>query len=229
MFDYLLRCSAGVNNQSRGSVRNGTEPRKVFGNGGAMEAGTTDRRVRRTRELLRGALLSLIQEKGYDRITVQDIIDRADVGRSTFYAHYRDKDELLRSGFEDIHAALVAEMDASAASAKGAFLQPMIVLFEHVGRHRHLWSSLTRKGGADLITRIVRTSADELVRAHFRVQLPDLDPGTARYEFAAAFVVGALMGVLVSWLDSDSQATAQEVHGEFRRLATRGVRRALPS
>jgi AcrR family transcriptional regulator len=48
-----------------------------------MDSAPTDRRVRRTRELLRRALLSLIQEKGYDRITVQDILERADIGRST--------------------------------------------------------------------------------------------------------------------------------------------------
>ncbi len=78
-----------------------------------MSTASTDRRVRRTRELLRSALLSLIQEKGYDRITVQDILDRADIGRSTFYAHYRDKDDLFRAGFEDIRAALAAERDAA--------------------------------------------------------------------------------------------------------------------
>ncbi|MBO0803611.1 MAG: TetR/AcrR family transcriptional regulator [Nocardiopsaceae bacterium] len=55
----------------------------------------TDRRVRRTRALLHQALIELILEKGYGRITVQDILDRADVGRSTFYSHYRDKDALL--------------------------------------------------------------------------------------------------------------------------------------
>jgi len=190
-----------------------------------MEAGTTDRRVRRTRELLRSALLSLIQEKGYERITVQDILDRADVGRSTFYAHYRDKDELLQSGFEDVRAALAAETQPQASGSKGAFLQPTIALFEHVDGHRHLWRSLTRKGGTDLIVRIMRGSAEDLVRAHFRVQFPDADPDDPAYEAAIQFVVGALMSVLVWWLESEAPSSAGEMHATFQRLATRGIRR----
>ncbi|MCP4222921.1 MAG: helix-turn-helix transcriptional regulator, partial [Actinomycetia bacterium] len=55
---------------------------------------SNDRRVRRTKQRLHEALMSLIVEKGYDKITVQDLIDRADVGRSTFYAHFETKDDL---------------------------------------------------------------------------------------------------------------------------------------
>ncbi len=194
-----------------------------------MEAGTTDRRVRRTRELLRTALLSLIQEKGYERITVQDILDRADVGRSTFYAHYRDKDDLMQSGFEDIRTALAAEMQPGASGSKGTFLQPTITLFQHVQGHRHLWRSLTRRGGSDLIIRVLRGSAADLVRAHFRVQFPNAHPDDPRYEMAIQFVVGALMGVLVWWLDADDPSSAEEMHSNFQRLATRGVRRFLSS
>jgi AcrR family transcriptional regulator len=57
---------------------------------------TPDRRVRRTRQALQDALFTLMTEKGYDAVTVQDTIDRADVGRSTFHSHYADKDELLQ-------------------------------------------------------------------------------------------------------------------------------------
>ena len=64
--------------------------------------GTKDRRVERTRGLLRGALASLIHEKPYERIVVKEILARANVGRSTFYAHFRDKDELLYSGIAEI-------------------------------------------------------------------------------------------------------------------------------
>ncbi len=66
-----------------------------------------DRRVRRTRATLHRALIELMIEHGYDRVTVQDVLERADVGRSTFYAHYRSKDDLLVvSGTEYLRAAI---------------------------------------------------------------------------------------------------------------------------
>jgi AcrR family transcriptional regulator len=195
-----------------------------------MSSAPTDRRVRRTRELLRRALLSLVQEKGYDRITVQDILDRADVGRSTFYAHYRDKDDLLRAGFEDIRAALAAERDAAekGVGRKVEFLQPMLVVFQHVGRHRDFWESLSRKGGADLVARILRESVSDLVREHFRSQFPDARGNQTQLEAAIQFVTGACMGLVVWWLEDDHVLyPAEEIHSIFRRLATQGVRRSL--
>src|SRR5262249_61932845 len=65
-----------------------------------------DRRVRRTRRALQEALRELMLQKAYDHITVQDVLDRADVGRATFYAHFRDKDALLMSEFEAMREAL---------------------------------------------------------------------------------------------------------------------------
>jgi len=87
-----------------------------------MPQATTDRRVRRTRQLLRDALMELTLERGYDRVTVQDILDKADVGRSTFYAHYRDKDDLLVSEFEALHPSLSVRpgsLDAGPAGTVG--------------------------------------------------------------------------------------------------------------
>jgi AcrR family transcriptional regulator len=67
---------------------------------------TDDRRTRRTKSLLHGALASLLHEKPWDDIVVKEIISRADIGRSTFYTHVRDKDALLRSGLRElVHAA----------------------------------------------------------------------------------------------------------------------------
>ena len=63
-----------------------------------------DRRIQRTRQSLQNALSDLILEKGYEKVTVQDVIDRANVGRSTFYAHFENLDQLLLSGFEPLRA-----------------------------------------------------------------------------------------------------------------------------
>src|SRR5215470_20414517 len=76
-----------------------------------------DARVRRTRDALGDALVELMQEKPFDTITVQDVLDRAQVGRSTFYSHYSDKDDLLMSDaeefFELISTALSVHGDKS--------------------------------------------------------------------------------------------------------------------
>src|SRR5260370_38413133 len=70
--------------------------------------GEIDRRVARTRRTLHEALIRLIKRKGYDALTVQEIIDEADIGRATFYDHYRGKDDLLRGGFERLRGELKA-------------------------------------------------------------------------------------------------------------------------
>jgi AcrR family transcriptional regulator len=173
--------------------------------------------------------LSLIQERGYDRITVQEILERADVGRSTFYAHYRDKDDLLRSGFDDIRAAL--EMERAAAEKrqgrKSEFLRPLLTVFQHVERHRSFWAALTQKGGADLITRILRESVEDLVTEHFRAQFPGRKTDQIGFETCKQFITGACMGLLIWWLDNDVSYTAEEIHSIFRRMAAPGVRRCL--
>ena len=64
--------------------------------------GVEDRRIQKTTNLLREALVSLIAEKPFDSIVVKEILDRANVGRSTFYMHFRDKDDLLISGIHDL-------------------------------------------------------------------------------------------------------------------------------
>jgi AcrR family transcriptional regulator len=196
----------------------------------AMSSPPTDRRVRRTRELLRNALLALIVEKGYDRITVQDILDRADVGRSTFYAHYRDKEDLLTSGFEDIRAALAAEKHAGEHQPGGKveFLQPLLSVFRHVEAYRNNWGPLTRKGGSDVVARILRQHVAALVEQHLRSQYPAATTSTTQFDAATNYVVGACMGLLIWWLDNDDVTyTADDIHSTFRRLTTQGAKRFI--
>ena len=80
-----------------------------------------DRRVQRTRDVLHQALISLMIEKGYEVITVQDIIDRANVGRSTFYAHYVGKQDLLLSGLKNLSKHLAAHQRAAVTRKREVF------------------------------------------------------------------------------------------------------------
>lgn len=91
-----------------------------------------DRRVQKTRDLLRGALASLVQEMDYDAISVKQILDRANVGRSTFYMHYRDKDELLASSMLDMLRAMQTAPAASRLERQGEIIAFSLPVFEHV-------------------------------------------------------------------------------------------------
>src|SRR6476619_3274498 len=108
-----------------------------------------DRRSERTRQLLSKALIDLMLEQRYDEITVQDIIDRANVGRSTFYAHYLDKEDLLVSDFTRVldqfsqHIQLFGFRPAWATGC-GTF-------FRDVMEHRQLYTALVRGGGIDML------------------------------------------------------------------------------
>jgi AcrR family transcriptional regulator len=184
-----------------------------------------DRRVRRTRELLRTALTTLIQERGYDRITVQDILDEADIGRSTFYAHFRDKDDLLRSGFQDLRSMLTAENhQREGRGARAEFLHPVLGVIEHVGENRDIWKSLAGKGGADLVLRILRDNVVALLRDHFVAAFPSSGNDPRRLELAVQHVASALMGVMTWWLEDDVPVPAEEIYEDFRMLALKGVR-----
>src|SRR5947209_9574584 len=104
----------------------------------------TDKRVRETRDALGDALLALIEEKHFDAITVQEVLDRAKVGRSTFYVHYRDKDDLFLSDVEEF-----LELTATALSRKkdkGQRVAPVKEFFAHVRDGAKLYKGLIASG-----------------------------------------------------------------------------------
>src|SRR6266498_1995968 len=99
-----------------------------------------DRRSQRTRHLLGAALVELIREKDYNAITVSDIIQRANVGRSTFYAHYHDKDDLFVGEMDRVIDVL--GRDIHPESFEGNLFIPSLGLLRHVGEEYELYKAL---------------------------------------------------------------------------------------
>src|SRR5215510_3310677 len=95
-----------------------------------------DRRVQKTQALLHEALGSLIREKPYDQIVLKEILDRANVGRSTFYTHFRDKDELLASGINEMLRAVHSADLAASGKRNERIIRFSLPVFEHIHRHR---------------------------------------------------------------------------------------------
>ncbi len=183
----------------------------------------TDRRVRRTQHALLHALMELVVERGYDRVTVQDIIDRADVGRSTFYAHFRDKEDLFLSGFDEDLRQTFGPPEASAQEA-GSAESPSLRLFRHAARHGNLYRVLARRRGA---WPVVRRRMEETLAEVFKQRLREAPLQQVPVEVVARYLASGLLGLLTWWLDDGMRLDATLMDQTFRTLANDGIQRAV--
>jgi len=175
-----------------------------------------DRRVRRTRDALGDALLALIQEKPFDAITVQEVLDRADIGRSTFYAHYRDKDDLFLSDLEEFFEVMSTLLLRRAEDSNR--VAPVRELFTHVAEMRQLHSALAASGkmrdfqemGEEYFARAIEQRLAELpsTRGH---------PPAQRAAMAHAFA-GALLSLLSWWLHHGATPPPEEMDKLFHQM-----------
>jgi AcrR family transcriptional regulator len=185
-----------------------------------------DRRSQRTRQTLSAALIELMLQQRYDTITVQDIIDRANVGRSTFYAHYDDKDDLLISDFTAVLDALSDRMRRPPDDPDGrpADLTP---LFTHVQEHRQVYKALVRGGGIELLLRTGHARLRRNIERHLHELMPAGQPGAMPLPLIADYIAGAIVNILKWWLDHDLPYTPAELDALFAQLVLPGVQAVL--
>ena len=181
----------------------------------------TDARVRRTRDALGDALVALMQEKPFDTITVQDVLDRANVSRSTFYTHYSDKDDLLMSDAEDFFESI--SMALSAHGDKSDRVFPVQEFFTHLSDVQPFFKALVKSGKYQ--------ENMELARGHFargiERRLSELPRGKSipsNQLPAIAFThAGALLSLLTWWLDRGMRESPAEMDELFHRMVWNGV------
>ena len=185
-----------------------------------------DRRIPRTRAMLQHALTSLILKNGYEAITIQDICDEANVGRSTFYAHYTSKDDLKRSGFEHLRKELV-DRQRDALAAPGDIRDRSqgfsLTMFEHARDHIDLYRALVGGRGGTVSLGQIRQILSDLVRNEFAVTVGKNSADIIPRELVVQYVVGAYMAVLTWWLDGGAKLPPKRIDAMFRRLAAEGV------
>ncbi len=181
-----------------------------------------DRRVQRTRQLLERALLELIEEKGYESITVQQITDRANMGRATFYLHYHDKEHLLLTTLQRLQEDLARQLRP---------LRPQDLLteeqtlsgkmFEHVAQHRHLYQVLLSERGAALAKNRLMTYMTQQAE-HFVVKplLETMSQPAVPASFLASYLSGTLYTAITWWLDHQQQKTPEEMGVLVWKLTT---------
>ena len=198
----------------------------------------TDRRIQRTRQSLRTALLTLIKEKGYDAISIEEITGRANVGRATFYLHYKDKEDLLLEEFSEManeKVQVLSELPFAAwlpipEEAVNAGMKhpspPLLIVFEHIYENSDLYYILLKsEKSSRIVERIRKISTESIVKfmetkaktepiaLHFKVPM----------DFFAAFFSGALLSTVDWWLEEEMHHTPEEVTRLFQSLFFRGA------
>ena len=181
----------------------------------------TDARVRRTRDALGDALVALMQEKAFETITVQDVLDRAQISRSTFYSHYSDKDDLLMSDAEEFFEAISTALSEHGDKSERVF--PVTEFFTHLSDVQPFFKALVKSGKFQ--------ENMELARGHFargiERRLSELPRGKsipAHQLPAIAFThAGALLSLLTWWLDRGMCESPAEMDELFHRMIWNGV------
>ena len=178
-----------------------------------------DRRIQKTVKLLREALVSLMHEKSYDAIAVKEILDRANVGRSTFYTHFRDKDELLACGIQELLRS-APSISASPATGYEKVIRFSLPFFEYHDRHLHKGGPRMGTGGRAIAHEHLQKAIVELITDDVGKSLKERrkTAGTIPQALLAQYVASTFILVLNAWGDSSSSRPSGEANDLFRAL-----------
>src|SRR5258707_2574247 len=201
------------------------------GSDGKKRMDKSDRRVRRTRESLHKALISLTLEKDYDSITVQEVLDRANVGRSTFYTHFQSLNELLISGTHELRRTLHTALENRRKSAKRhenvvAFSHAM---FDHAYGYRNVYFALLNTGAWPIVRQQLQDVLEELIRRECKAEIAKLKTANSDVpvDLFVHYLTSAFFAVLIWWMDRRIRLTPSQIDDVFRSLVLATVHAVL--
>ena len=177
-----------------------------------------DRRVVRTRKLLQDALFELILRNGYDSIRVQDITDEANLGRATFYVHYKDKEDLLLASIESCRQELLEHFRTEAENVP---LPGFRAQFQHAAENKSFYEAvLNHVQGRQQIRNVML----ETVQPHLNSIAPN---SSIPIDLIANYLVGAVLQLLDWWLANNMPYSIEEMEDMFLNLISQGLPSAL--
>jgi AcrR family transcriptional regulator len=185
-----------------------------------------DRRSRRSQRLIVDALLALMVQKRFDRITVQEILDRADVGRTTFYAQFRNKEDVLELALERVFGQLQDRPLGSGEESANQLL-PSLELFRHVQETQSIYPALVRGLSLDPHYQAVQRSLRDAVTRQLALADDSRDLAVPP-ELIAEYLAGAFLTLVHWWLDQGLRDTPEQMNAYFQQLVMPGMRVVLP-
>jgi hypothetical protein len=169
-----------------------------------------DRRVQKTKKVLTESLIHLILEKGYEKVTIQDIIDKANVGRSTFYTHYENKEQLLLNG----HNNLNIEMFSIEVNNELNFES----LFTHVAQNQQLAKAILGKKSGNMMTEFFKNNIALKFKKMFGNHFGRSKNEQRLLTYLSDATAAAVISLLVSWIEDELPFTAEEMSSRCQDL-----------
>jgi AcrR family transcriptional regulator len=158
------------------------------------------------------ALIALIQEKEYSEITIQDIADRANVNRVTFYLHYRDKKDLLVSSVEVIFNDLTSKITPLTGENFRLDVPPegMALVYRYIADNAKFYRIILGENGIPFLVDRFRKYLTEVAIQRFQLVIPEEGRGRIPLEIVAQYAAGALIGLITWWLENDMPIPPEE-------------------
>jgi AcrR family transcriptional regulator len=192
---------------------------------------TTDRRVQKTRQILQKAIIDLIVEKGFESTKVQDILDKANVGRSTFYAHYQDKGELLHSCFEEFNK-LIEQPDFSSPEGSTDYSDTAVVadftlkFFEFAKSNFQLCKALLKSQDFSIF---LDSFLFDYINGTLKNWMAREKNSSIPSEMVAHYFLSAFSGTLKWWINKDMPCSVEEIDKYFNQLAMPSIKSVFSS
>lgn len=185
-----------------------------------MEPEKKDRRTRKTRQLLRDTLLTLLKEKRYEDVSVQDIIARADVARSTFYVHYVDKDDLL-TGSHGIFAENLGEQMLAHAGESGSAFSSR-TWFYHIQAQGDILKVIAKDSAMELAMKTLHGIIHDSVQKGMQAHAP-IKNASVPLPLIVDYLTDTLMTLIKWWFKDGMRYTPEQMDEMFQQLVMPGV------
>jgi AcrR family transcriptional regulator len=179
-----------------------------------------DRRSQRTHRLVISAMLELMAEKSYDAITVQDLLDRANIGRSTFYSHYFDKEDVLASVAEQMLEMLSQQFSQRNA---GQGIIPSLELFQHALQNQQHFRAMLRGHAREVVWDAAQASLSRTIEQTLAAILATKRSPSVPLTVMSQYLAGAFLNLLKWWLEAEMPYSPAQMDDMFQQLALPGV------
>ena len=180
-----------------------------------------DQRVRRTRDRLGDAIMALLVEKPFDDITVQDVLDRAEVSRSTFYTHFRDKNDLFLSDAEEFFERMATSLTRHGDRSER--VAPVQELFAHIRDVRPFYNALIASGRKQILLELGQEHFARGIEDRFKEMSRARTIPSRRRSAMAHGLAGNLFSLLAWWIQHDMISSPEEMDKLFHQLVWTGA------